>query len=392
MDRRQFLSLACTLGTVGAAGCSGGGPGTGGEPEPPAAVDGAWPLPEYDPGKTNYTPETTGLSDPVSELWRVETRGDPAVLAVAAETVFAGGGETVRAVDARDGTDRWRASVGSDVAVAGALDTHLVVRGDGEVVALGVDDGVERWRSPVAGVVGTAVTAGGVHTLGLRDGTPTVTALEPADGEQRWQVGLDAGGTEAGVLAGAGQVVVWVAEGTGGWWVLDATTGEIGAERGGGSHFDVPHAYRGGVAYQVDGFYGSLSASGRESSAWSGEVEAYNSTSSGLPVAVGPERLYVHLDAGDSPGLYAVDSTDGERLWRAETGGLGSAAVESERVRLVACEEALLVATPDALRRLDPEDGTETWSVGRGGIDWLGAVDDLVYALHDGDIVALRSG
>ncbi len=391
MERRQFLSLAGALGTAGAAGCSGRGLTAGGEPDPPAAVDGTWPLPDYDPGQTNYTPEATTFADPVSELWRLGSHGDPSVLAVLAETVFAAGGDTVRAVDARDGTERWETSTDSDVAVAGAIDTHLVVRGGGDVTALDVDDGTERWRTSVADTVDTALTAGGMYTLTLRNETSTVTALEPADGQQQWQIELDASGPSAGVLAGTDQVVVWVAGESGGWWVLDTDTGDIGADRYGGSHFDIPHAYRDGVAYRVDGFYGSLSASRPESGVWSGDVEAYNSSSAGLPVAVGPDRLYVHLDAGDSPGLYAVDSTTGEQLWQAETGGLGTAAVESDGVRLVACEGALLMASPNAVRRFDAQDGTETWSVGTGGIDWFGAVDDLLYALHDGDIVAFRS-
>ena len=157
---------------------------------------------------------------------------------------------------------------------------------------------------------------------------------------------------------------------------MDRTTGESVDERGGGTHVPMPVTYRDGTAFRVDPFYGHVAASavGDEGRSWHASLDGYGPHR--VPVAAGPERLYVAPREGEA-GVSAFDAADGERLWHHEREGVD---------RIVGCEEAVLASTSEGLVCLDPADGEKRWGAEGDGLEWFCAVDDLVYLLRDGGI------
>lgn len=381
VNRRAFLATAGTFGAFGVAGCPEYPTPSDPAPDPPETVDGEWPHPAYDPGRTGYTPETTGPDEPVSELWTVSVEGSPDTPIVAGGTVFVADSEAVYAFDATDGEERWSETVGTDLSVRGVVDDRLYLFGDGEVLAIDTTDGEERWRTSIPELADAVVTARATYAAGTVEGGPTVVELAPEDGEKRREIAFDRTADPTGILAGDDYVILPAAGEAGWWWVLDAETGDVIEERGGGTHVPLPSAYRDGIAVATDPFHGQAAVSPVEPDGpfWTVALEAYGPDH--LPVAASPDRLYVGANEGEMPGLYALDLEDGERHWHRTVGGIR---------RLVACENAVLAATPTDVRALEATDGDERWRIDVGGVEGLAVVDDLLYVVREGAVAAYR--
>ncbi len=96
-------------------------------------------------------------------------------------------GETLYAIDRRDGTVRWNVETG-DV-MAGVVTGHTVLVGDtGAVEAFLADDGESRWRYEYEEIGNQSPAVFGDLVLA---GDRTVHALDVADGTERWTYGRD---------------------------------------------------------------------------------------------------------------------------------------------------------------------------------------------------------
>jgi outer membrane protein assembly factor BamB len=183
-----------------------------------------------------YSP--TGLVDidPVGDniRWRYHAAAGcrlsdvtPGTAGIAFVQRCAGGAPQLRFVDPTGGGTRWTKELTGAPRVAGADGAVTVVDG-GTLRVLSADDGAERSALPLPGGSTTAPAAAPaelpVGDLDLVSAGGAVTALDPATGQQRWQVpAVGAAGPVAGT---PGSVVV---PEDGAFVVRDAGTG---AERG----------------------------------------------------------------------------------------------------------------------------------------------------------------
>lgn len=399
-------ALLASLATAPLAGCAIDGPETGssptprGDPEPPASVDSAWPLPAHDAGLTNAAADAAGPTAPVAELWRVGADAALSAPVVADGTVYVGGDDgAVRALDARPGAERWRASVGAAAYAPRVMDDGLYVPTPDAVVALAAGDGTERWRTATPGRADTVdrtgavtratvlVAAHGVYWVadggGTADGdAAAVVALAPDDGSERWRTAVEEPWSRR-VFAGDGSVFVSTGTHARVPWTLAAGTGAVVDEPSGYGHdFLAERFYRDGTMYAASGFCGLVEATPVAESGhdWERSLPAGRHAVSG-----GPDRVYVGVTDGEAPGLHALSATDGTTEWTADV-------VPEPSGRPVVAAEGVLVRAGAALRCLDPADGTERWARpadGSGGR--VVVADDLLYATRDDAVRAFRA-
>lgn len=400
-------ALLASLGSISLAGCldretddtapassgddsagngtdaSDGTPSSGGStptpddgPAVPERIDGEWPMPAVDAGRSNGTAESDGPTAPVAELWAVTAGASLSRPVLADETLYLGSaGGTVIALDARDGTERWRASTASAAAAPWVVDDRLLVPTDDAIVALEADDGTESWRTETPGSADVVVASHGVYWLTDSE-TPVVTGLSLADGEEQWETELR---DPWDPHLFASEESVFVSTGTTGRipWTLAPETGDVvGDEPRRGADFPAERFFRDGAIFGVDPFFGVVHGDG-----WSRGVEGVGHYALGG----GESRVYYVAASGEKPGLYALSRGDGAIEW--------STNVVTEVVgRPVATAASVLVRGPDTLYCFDADDGTELWSVSSSG-DGGGHIvaDDLVFRAQGDTVQALRS-
>lgn len=410
-------ALLASLGTAAVAGCLGrpddragdpkssptdeSGSGPAADPEPPDSVDSEWPMPAADAGRSNCVPAAAGPTEPVAELWRVDAEPGLSSPVVAGGTVYVGGADgTVLALDARTGAERWRRSVGGPAATPWAVGEDLYVPTAEAVVALSAADGEQRWRTDVpvegggsgrAGTTSAGPSDGavlgadhGVYRLsgGVGRSSAVVTALDRADGGERWRADLG-DPVERHLFAGGGFVFVSTGPYSPIPWTLDPATGAVvGDEPPSGHDFPAERFYRDGTRYGLDPFFEIVEARA--------VAESGHGWSRGLPVkedaavSGGCDRVYHAGSGGDGPALHALSATDGAVAWTGD-------AVTDPVGRPVVAGECVLVPTAETLHCFDPADGTERWSRPADGAGRRVAVaDDLLYATGGGAVRALR--
>ncbi|MFB6302157.1 MAG: PQQ-binding-like beta-propeller repeat protein [Haloferacaceae archaeon] len=339
-------------------------------------------MPDADPGRSNYAPGAAGPTDRVAKLWEVAVDTGLSVPVFADETLYVGGDDgRIRALDARTGDRRWRRSVGAPADAPWVVGEHLYVPTADGIVALVGGDGDERWRTPTPDRVGVVVAAHGVYWLAEGD-PPAVVALARSDGGERWRTELG-DPWERPLFASAGRVFVSSGTHDFRFWTLDAGTGDLlGEEPRSGNDFPAERFYRNGTVYAADPFFGNVRASAVTESGhgWSQGVEAVGR----FAMSGDDERVYYLATADDGPGLYALSATDGSVAWTAD--------VATERAcPPVVADETVLVRTGDALRCLDPADGTDRWTLpGTDVGERVVVADDLVYTTADGAVRAFR--
>lgn len=393
LSRRAVLT---SIGAAVGAGCatrSDEGPsstGTAGETTEtdttrvPDSVDTAWPMPAFESGRSNFTPETAGPTTRITDLWRVSTEAALSDPIVARGRVYVGGDDgVVRALDARSGTARWRESVGARAGIPWALDDRLYVPVDGGIVALEADDGTPAWRAETPRRTGFVAARHGVYYVDTAG--PAVVAIDRADGSNRWRSAID-DPWQATLLATDEHVIVSTGSQWDEPWTLAADTGRFaGRQRPdrGGSDMTAERFALDGTVFAIDPMFGELQAattSGGYDATWHGGVDAY------APVALagGAEHLYV---AGTHPEsrLYACSLTDGETEWRTSLPGAPVG-------RPTVAGESVLVRTEDELRCVDPDDGAERWTRTADGIgSRVVLADDLVYTTDGDEVRAFRA-
>ncbi|MFB6092851.1 MAG: PQQ-binding-like beta-propeller repeat protein [Haloquadratum sp.] len=145
------------------------------------------------------------------EGWRYDC-GDVSGVAVAGDTVYAGAGKTVLALDVMDGTEQWvYDNTDADAGYFGApvvLDGVVCVVSEEErVYGLDAETGDGIWTLDAGGYVGSNSNhpVAGDETVYVGD-DETVRALDPATGRGRWSRNVEAGGD--GPVLGASSVYV----------------------------------------------------------------------------------------------------------------------------------------------------------------------------------------
>ncbi|AUX08107.1 WD40/PQQ-like beta propeller repeat containing protein [Halalkaliarchaeum desulfuricum] len=349
MNRRSLLTL---LGSslVGITGCLGDEPPSAEEPDPPDALDADWPMPAADHGRTHYTPASSGPDEPVAELWSVETGAEPTTPIVVDSIVFIGTADgELFALDARDGTELWTAAVDGVVDAVRYAAGRIHVETDERVVALD-DNGEQVWIAEPMDLRRVAVSEHGVYLLDRRGESTHVVALDPTEGAKGWRTDLER------------------------LFELD-DDGTILAD-------SVPGGHPGGLAVR-DGHlvHGDLEGNVHGPD-WIARPNAHGFGR----FTIAPDRVYVHANDGEKPGLYAYALIDGSRAWHADVNARGP---------VVATDDALFVPTAGrdrGLTRLDPDDGNEQWSRSAPDVgERFALVDDLLYTTSDGLVRAFRA-
>lgn len=391
-SRRRLLA---SLGALALAGCTAspddGPAGTSptttptptATPTPPASVDAEWPRPANDHGRSNYSSDAAGPTEPVAELWRVPTGTPLSGPVLADETVYVGGDDgDVRAFDARTGGDRWRTSVGTTAGTPRAMADRLYVPTAAGIVALRAGDGGESWRVAVPDLAALLVAPHGIYYVSDAD-DPAVVGLG-VDGGERWRGRLRDPWTPT-LFATDEQVFV----STGTHYPVPlrfaADTGEFLAARPyteGGHHFPGERFALDDSVYAGDPFYGSLSAYDATGRSYDRRWTADVGQAGGGDLAAGADHVY----ARERPAgvFYALSVTDGRTDWEIE-------GVARLSTRPVVAGDAVLVLTEEQFRCFDPTDGSERWS---RPADVVGpqfvVADDLVYTTAGSTVRALR--
>jgi outer membrane protein assembly factor BamB len=354
-------------------------------PSPPDSVDSTWPVPGADAGFSNST-RATGPTGQVGELWRFVDDADLSTPIVADGTAYVGtvDGDVV-ALDARSGGKAWRQTVGETAFAPRVVDGTLYVPTDAGIVAL-ASDGTERWRidtptrddstddEALPPRVSVLATDDGLYWFDGGDGDeqPAVVATTLDDGSERWRTEIGEPRTRR-LFAGAD--TVFVPNGTNGQhaWRLAADDGEVLAEPDRGYDFPAERLFRNGSVYSTEPFFGGASASPIAEDGYEWNDDAPPGTHH---VSAGPDRLYVGVERGDEPGLYALSASDGSEEWTAEI---------TPTHRPVVAGEAVLVHDEDTLYCLDPGDGTERWRRSNETVGVRMAVADDVLFVTRGD-------
>ncbi|MFD1647042.1 outer membrane protein assembly factor BamB family protein [Haloarchaeobius litoreus] len=422
--RRSRRALLASLGTAALAGCTGDTPadetdpaatttgrtvtttgrtvtttdstGTS-RPEPgqPSSVDADWPMPAADHGLSNASLDAAGPASELAELWATDVGTELSGPTLADGTLYVGGDDgTVRAFDARDGTEGWQRSVGSDAGTPWVVDGALVVPTGTRVVSLTRDGRTENWRVETGSRDAFLTASHGVYHVTGGAG-PELVKLALSDGGEQWRANLGEGTApppwSPPLFASDGLVYVSTGTHAGVPWQFDPADGSSVGETelrgtGRGHHFPGEKCYLDGTVYASDAFYGDLWAFSAKSDTyerrWHTEFAGGSAVLGGELIAGDGERIFAHNRSESS--FHGMSGGAG-RNWSADSVGELVA-------RPVVTEETVLALTADRLYCFDPQDGTRLWSRSREGIGTEFAVaDDLLFTTDGGTLRAFRS-
>ncbi|MFP8890682.1 PQQ-binding-like beta-propeller repeat protein [Natrialbaceae archaeon A-CW2] len=225
------------------------------------------------------------------------------------------GSDEIVAVDS-SGTQQWSTTLPEQTRAAPtASDGSLFVTVDDQILALDGEDGTELWSNSedevaidrdMAAVVGDYVYAaddgGGINN------PPTVQAFDPDDGDLEWSTEVSNDGS---IEFTADEEFVYV--------VSDDEVAAFDGETG-------EHEWDGAETLSAE--------------VWS-------------PPTVHDGVLYVTVgSAGDGPAIYAIDTEDGERIWRTQLN-------ENTDVSPVVLNDTVVVAAGQTVHALDQSSGAE---------------------------------
>lgn len=345
---------------------------------PPAGV---WSDATYGPANASYNPHASPPTADPAVAWRVDVDATPTV-AVDDGAVYLRDVNGLTALDAADGTERWSVERGQG-GVVGYVDGRLYDRTEGALAAYTVD-GEEAWATTYEGTY---------YDLFEREGAvyvATSRSLQVHHADTGEQVGdlrrIGGPATRDSVL----------------YCVHDQDLVAFDLDAG---QFDerwrspgvAAYQQFGGVAVGEDAAYllevdGSeerrdlLARIDTETGARTGAFHLDTVVTS--PAVVGDTAYVVHGQETDDGGLtgggiVALDP-DGEVWSRGARDAFGS---------VYATDDALVVGRTvggtEPIRALDPATGDSLWRHGDEG-EPLAVVGDTVYAVADGEFVALR--
>jgi outer membrane protein assembly factor BamB len=397
-SRRAVVSSLCAVGLAGCGTLDSTDEqstattptATPDTPARPDAIHGEWRCPRYDAGKSSYTPESTGPTDPVEDLWREPTERAPSPPVVADETVYIGGYEgIVRAIDITTGTERWQQQVGSATETPRVVDNLLYVPTDETVIALSTEDGTEEWRGETPDRADLVVADHGLYyiedssTANESRPRPVVVALEHS-GERRWQTPIEDPWSPP-LFARADRLFVSTDSHSPMPWELGVDDGtvlnESHPERG--ADFAAERFYRDGRIVAIDGFFGNLHV--RQVAEGEGGWSADIGNGGSYAVSGRGETVSVLHDAYDDGVRLLSRSSPSEHTdWEVDdvTAGIQPPVVT---------DDAVFVGSEREIRCFDAADGRSLWRV-FAEESWGGfvVVDDIVVATDGSTVRALR--
>lgn len=345
---------------------------------PPAGV---WSDATYGPANTSYNPHAAPPTAEPTVAWRVDVDAAPTV-AVADGTVFLRDVNALSALDAVDGTELWSVERGQGD-VVGYVDGRLYDRTDGALAAYTLD-GEEEWETTYEGAY---------YDLFERAGAVYVTtgrSLQVHHADTGEQVGdlrrIGGPATRDGVLYCVhDQDLV----------AFDLDAGQL--DERWRSPGVAAYQQFGGVAVGEDAAY-LLEVDGSDERR---DLLARIDTEAGVrtgvfhldtvatsPAVVGDTAFVVQGRETDDGGL-----TDGGIVALGPGGEVWSRGARDAFGSVYATDDVLVVGRTargtEPVRALDPATGDSLWRYGDQG-DPLAVVGDTVYAVADGEIVALR--
>lgn len=422
MNRRQVLAAAGAAGSVALTGCLGTSP-----PSVAGHERTGWPVHGFDRGNTAYNPDGVGPRVDAELDWEYDT-GSPTMHSspvIVDDVVYgAGTGETASlfALDLETGEELWTAGVDGLPGGAPLVTDDIVYLGawDGRVHGFDRETGDERSAVEVGhqtrGITPRLVDDT-LYVAGAGDGPPAVVALDPDEGEERWRYdefaeGDDIGGTPAVaddrlvfVNSEPAHVVPTI-------YALDLSTGTVDWQYRGASDYRVPAAVQDGkvlITTRDHVWTSELSITALDiddgSDLWHEQTKAINTQSSpavaegtvyvagsrteGCPLASDSDCDPEDIDSWGQ--LYALDLSDGERLWTTELR-------RDTRSSPAVVGDTVYVGNGDGITAVDRHDGSKRWDLqfpdSRGivsspavadGTLVVGGPDGILRVLHEPD-------
>jgi outer membrane protein assembly factor BamB len=366
------------------------------EPATPDRIEGSWPMPGADAGRSNYNPDSPGPTAQVTQLWERRAESTLSAPVLADETLYLGEGSGgVLAVDARTGERRWHQSLDSATGRPWVHNGTVYAQTDEQIVALDSTEGTERWRVEQANPL--LVAPHGLYVVA--PATSHLVALEPADGSERWRADINdpwiptlfASENHVFLSTDTNSPVPWGFNQETGEYLDDLFRLEYEARLTSSGQF--VHApgerfYLDGTIYTSDPFYGRVGAHGIEGTygtRWTTRVGADSSSTAGAEkLAADSEYIYAGTDTRQENTFHAFSLADGSESWHIE----GNAKLTA---RPVVTTENVYVRTADGLRCFATADGTERWSLPDTDIGThCIVVDDLLYTTDDKTVRAFR--
>lgn len=413
-SRRRTLRLCTTVIGPSVAGCV----------SVPAGRSGEWPTFGYDARNTGANQNATGPKRNVEELWRFETGSwvecSPAVVN---DTVYVTSRDrNVYALSASEGTERWRFETGigetdsedtyaseavmrsSPTVVDGTVYVgggNYELRGDdgateyvanhSYVYALDAETGDLEWRfQPEAPTQSSPTVVDGTAYFGCQTGN--VSAVDAADGRERWRFSGD--GESTGKITATPAVwddTVYVGTWGGTIYALDARDGSVVWRYETNDPVSASPAVHDGTVYVGLNGGGPVVALTAKNGKMQWEYPTQGSVVASSP-AVADGIVFVGDYSGDHRGsserLNAIDARSGERVWTASTSGYVWASPA------VADGVVYVADLQNEVYGFDATDGTELWSFRTGdnvrsspaivdGLVYVGSDDGNVYALTE---------
>lgn len=361
------------------------------------STEPAWPMFQFDAGKTGYNPNASIPTEQVGQQWRTSTLGEVVASPVIANgMVFVGSRDgKVYAMDQEDGSKQWEYNIGEPIEATPAISDGSIYIGTTEanVFALSLD-GSKEWEfetdpegsSPsielpisvgdglVFVVSEPSYEDGLLYAINKNDGTERWTHWPPADHALAVGDGnlyLSAGGrrgTFKSIKASNGERQ-WDIISYGGY-ISDVTLSGTSLYLSGGDDGHVSRLPNDGSSY------------GETITSFS-EINVQNIQS---PSMAGRD-LYVSLNNENENGfLFAFDSVTGEEKWRTRLGG-------GSKSSPVTTADTVYVGTDNnEVIAFSRSNGDELWSFSTdgpirstpalvGGSLYVGSDDGYVYSI-----------
>jgi outer membrane protein assembly factor BamB len=359
----SWLQRALIVAAISAAvaGCGGGQPSTGADPQaaPVRAVD--WPYFGRVPERTQYIAEAP---DPPFKFgwvfWAHQLIEFPPAISGDSMFVLNKTGE-LYALGTGDGKVRWQRNLGNDeTGPAYADGAVFVAQLDGDFVALDAKTGKQRWdfRSP-SRLESSPLAIGSTVYFGSDGGT--LYALDARTGKVSWKLGLGAP-IKASPTYHDG--VLYVGDYRGRIHAVSAADGHVRWTRntGSGGGFYSSPAVAFGHVYEArdDGTVFAVTLDGQPAWHFAASNAIYSSPAVGDVPGAGP-MLFV---GSYNHQLYALDATTGKKRWSYDVGGQvpGSPTVVGTTVYTSSFDTSKTVG-------LDAANGKPVWTWGSAGYE-----------------------
>jgi len=305
-----------------------------------------WPTFGFGPNHSHFNPYENQLSpSTVSHLtkaWSFPAAGDfDSSPAVVGGVVYVNAAGTLYAIDAVSGTQLWELGVEDGFSGSPAVANGVIYIGGSSTDLYAVDaaTGTVLWAFGLDGYLGPdPVVANGLVYIGAYgNDIPPFVAIDAVTGKERWSFPIDGDYSTAAVAKG----VVYVTDGSGKLFALDASTG---TKRWKTEAVDGVPSVVAGVVY-ISSSTGYLDAVDARTGTqlWS-FVPKLNGSSASPAVANGV--VYINSDQ-----LYALDARTGTQLWSFPKTGSSPAVANG-----------VVYMGSDQLYALDAKTGTQLWS------------------------------